>query len=75
MKLFKKSDERFKRDLRELYDIAKALNEEGQGDGECRYKVFVATLLLFIDLSLHRIGLALACLLGFVFGKLFSGLF
>ena len=75
MKLFKKSDEQFERDLHELYDIAKVLKEEGQGDGECRYKVFVATLLLFIDISLHRICLALSCLLAYVFGKFFFGLF
>ena len=75
MGLFQKSDERFKRDLHELYDIEKMLDEEGQGDGERRYKVFVATLLLFIDLGLHRIGLSLFCLLCFEIGKFVSGLF
>lgn len=75
MGLFKKSDERFERDLRELYNIEKMLDEEGQGDGERRYKVFVATLLLFIDLSLHRICFVLCCMLGFEIGKFVSGLF
>ena len=75
MNLFKKSDERFERDLRKLYNIKEMLNEEGQGDGECRYKVFVADLLLFIDLSLHRIGLVLFAMLGFEIGKFISGLF
>ena len=72
--LFKKSDELFEKNLHELYDIEKMLNEEGKCDGERRYKVFVATLLLFIDLSLHEIARALFVLLGFVIGKFLTGL-
>lgn len=75
MGLFKKSDERFEHDLCEIYEIEKMLDAEGKGDGERRYKVFMATLLLFIDLSLHRIGLALFCLLCFEIGKFVSGFF
>lgn len=75
MKLFKKSDDGFAGELNKLYDIAAVLKEEGQSEGECRYKVFVATLLLLIDSSLHRIGIALSILLGFVLGKFISGLF
>lgn len=75
MKLFKKSDERFERELRNLYNIEALLDEEGQKDGERRYKVFVATLLLFIDDSLRRISLALCILTSFVIGKLLSALF
>ena len=69
MGLFNRSDKNFKRELYELYDIKKMLQKEGEGDGESSYKVFVATLLLFIDLSLHRIGLTLFFLLCFVIGK------
>lgn len=75
MKLFKKSDERFERELRNLYNIEAMLDEEGQKDGERRYKVFVATLLLFIDDSLRRISLVLCILTSFVIGKLLSALF
>lgn len=75
MKLFKRSDERFKGELCKLYDIKEMLKEEGKSDGECSYKVFVAELLLFIDSSLHSIGIALFCLLGFVIGKFITGLF
>ena len=71
----KKRQDRFERELRELYDVTKVLKEEGESDGECRYKELVATILLFIDDGLRTIGLALFGLLGFVFAKFISGLF
>ena len=71
----KKRSERFDRELYELYDIEKMLQEEGKSNGERRYKVLVAEALLFIELSLRDIGLALFILLGFVIGKFLSGLF
>lgn len=71
----KKRTDRFERELRELCDITKVLEEEGESDGERRYKELIATILLFIDDSLRMIGLALFGLLGFVFAKFIGGLF
>lgn len=70
----KKGRERFEREVRKLYDIEKVLNQEGQSDGERSYKVFVATLLLFIDDSLRYICTALSILAGLVIGKILTGL-
>ena len=74
MKLFMKSDERFESGLKEIQDIGKMLDKEGEQNGECRYKVFMAMQLLTISCGLRRISLALFCLIGFVIGKLLSGL-
>ena len=71
----KKRSDCFESELRKLYDITKMLKEEGKSDGECRYKELIATILLFIDTSLHDIGIALYILLGFVISKFISGLF
>lgn len=70
----KKRTNHFERELQDLYNIRDMLNREGKSDGECRYKVFMATLFLFIDDSLRRIGLILFCLLGFVIAKFLGGL-
>ena len=71
----KKGRDRFERKLREIDDIANMLKKEGKSDGECSHFIFMATLLLMIGESLRRIGLALFCLLGFIVGKIISGLF
>lgn len=71
----KKRSDKFERDLHELYEISKMLDSEGEQTGKNRYKVFVATILLFIDSSLHRIALVLFLLLGLKIGQLISGLF
>jgi len=73
--LRKKREERFERELRELYQIEDMLKREGKSDGERRYCVFMATLFLFIDDSLRRIGLVLFCVLGFIIREFISGLF
>lgn len=59
MRLFKKSNEIFNRDLQKIYDIGYMLKKEGKTDGERSQFEFMATLFLFIDLSLHRISLSL----------------
>lgn len=64
----------FNDEVKELYEIREMLEKEGEDHGKSRYLVFVATLLLFIDESLHRICLILLCLLCFVIGKFLSGL-
>ena len=74
VKLLKKGRERFEREVRNLYEIEKVLDQEGQSDGERSYKVFVATILLFIDDSLRYICTALSILAGLVIGKILSGL-
>lgn len=74
MKLFKQRDKRFEDAIRKLYDVEEMLNQEGQSDGERSYKVFVATILLFIDDSLRYICTALSILAGLVIGKILSGL-
>lgn len=70
----KKREDKFNRNLREVYEIGDMLKKEGKTDGECRQFEFVATLLLFIEFSLRRFCSIVFILLGFVVGKFISSL-
>lgn len=56
-----------------LYEIEKALRNEGQQEGETSYKIFVAEQLNLIVFCLHYRNIALFGLLGLVAVKLLAG--
>ena len=70
----KKRKDRFERYLSEAHHIGNMLYQEGKTDAERRAYVHVATILLFIDSSLHTICLILSGLVGLVIGKLLASL-
>lgn len=74
MHLFKKREEHFCRQLQEIGDVGNMLQKEGQSDGERRYKIIVAEQLAVIVDLLMTIRTVLFALLGFIIGKLLSGL-
>ena len=71
----KKRFDKFDCALSELVDIANMFDAESEDGSESRYKIFMATQLLFIEDSLRTIRLLLSVLIGLIAGELLAGLF
>lgn len=65
----------FDRYLCEAYKIGMMLNEQGRTDAECRAYEQIASILLFVELSLRQIAKVLTFLLTFVICQLILRIF